>query len=50
MSADVMPEVPSQTEQGIMDDFLMKPFNEQQLVELLRQHIDRHARRRRGTG
>jgi CheY-like chemotaxis protein len=50
MSADVMPDIRGQTEQGIMDDFLMKPFNEQQLVELLRQHIDRHDRRRRSTG
>jgi signal transduction histidine kinase/CheY-like chemotaxis protein len=50
MSADVMPEARGQTEQGIMDDFLMKPFNEQQLVELLRLHIDRHDRRRRSAG
>jgi len=46
MSADVMPEGRGQSQQGLMDDFLMKPFNEQQLVELLRQHMDRHTRRR----
>jgi len=50
MSADVMPETRNQMQQGIMDDFLMKPFNEQQLVDLLRQHMDRYTRRRRTTG
>ncbi|HSC47301.1 MAG TPA: ATP-binding protein, partial [Gammaproteobacteria bacterium] len=47
MSADVMPDIRNQATQGLMDDFLMKPFNEQQLVDLLRQHIDRHERRTR---
>jgi FixJ family two-component response regulator len=32
-----------------MDDFLMKPFNEQQLVDLLHQHMRRHARKRRSA-
>jgi len=47
MSADVMPDMRNQAEQGIVDGFLMKPFNEQQLVDLLRQHIDRYNRRMR---
>ena len=50
MSADVMPDGRGQLHQGLMDDFLMKPFNEQQLVDLLHQHMRRHARRRQGTG
>jgi DNA-binding response OmpR family regulator len=28
-----------------MDDFLMKPFNEHQLVDLLRMHIERRQQR-----
>jgi signal transduction histidine kinase/CheY-like chemotaxis protein/streptogramin lyase len=50
MSADVLPEGKGQAQQGLMDGFLMKPFNEQQLVDLLRQHMDRHARKRRAAG
>ena len=49
MSADVMPETREQVQQGVMDDFLMKPFSEQQLVDLLRRHLDRHARLRRAN-
>ena len=47
MSADVMPETRSQVTQGVVDDFLMKPFAEQELVDKLRWHIDRHARKQR---
>jgi len=50
MSADAMPEGRGQLRQGLMDDFLMKPFNEQQLVDLLHQHMRRYARGRQGTG
>ena len=46
MSADVLPGGPGGPQQGLMDDFLMKPFNEHQLVDLLRQHLERHRRRR----
>jgi CheY-like chemotaxis protein len=46
MSADVLPTGSGAPQQDLMDDFLMKPFNEHQLVELLRMHIER--RRRRG--
>ena len=46
MSADVLPGGQGGPQQGLMDDFLMKPFNENQLVELLRQHLERHRRRR----
>ena len=45
MSADVLPENRGQMQKGLMDDFLMKPFNEQHLVDLLHQHMRRHARR-----
>ena len=48
MSADVLPGGPGGPQQGLMDDFLMKPFNEQQLVDLLRMHIERYRRRREG--
>ena len=47
MSADVMPETRNQMQQGIMDDFIMKPFSEQELVDKLRWHLDRHVRKRR---
>ena len=47
MSADVMPETRKQLD-GVMDDFLVKPFSEQELVEKLRWHLDRHARKKRG--
>jgi DNA-binding response OmpR family regulator len=33
--------------QGLVDDFVMKPFTEQELVDKLRWHLDRHARKRR---
>ena len=46
MSADVMPETRQQLE-GLMDDFLVKPFSEQDLVDKLRWHLDRHARKKR---
>ena len=49
MSADVMPETQGQVTRGLMDDFLMKPFNEHQLVELLRQHLDRHQRKHKSA-
>jgi CheY-like chemotaxis protein len=47
MSADVMPETRAQVVQGLVDDFVMKPFTEQELVDKLRWHLDRHARKRR---
>jgi CheY-like chemotaxis protein len=47
MSADVLPGGQGGPQQGLMDDFLMKPFNEHQLVELLRQHLARRERRHR---
>ncbi|HEV2110144.1 MAG TPA: ATP-binding protein [Gammaproteobacteria bacterium] len=47
MSADVMPETRKQLD-GVMDDFLVKPFSEQELVDKLRWHLDRHARKKRG--
>ncbi|MGE5625787.1 MAG: two-component regulator propeller domain-containing protein [Bacillota bacterium] len=47
MSADVLPEGRGQISEGLMDDFLMKPFNEQQLMDLLREHVERHSRRQR---
>jgi|GEM_PF-2644329 len=50
MSADVLPGGPGGPQQGLMDDFLMKPFNEHQLVDLLRQHLERHRRRRYTAG
>ena len=43
MSADVMPETRKQVLAGIICDFLMKPFNEQQLIDTLRKHLERHA-------
>ena len=46
MSADVLPGGQGGPQQGLMDDFLMKPFNENQLVELLREHLERHRRHR----
>jgi signal transduction histidine kinase/CheY-like chemotaxis protein/streptogramin lyase len=48
MSADVMPETRKQVLEGVMDDFMVKPFTEQELVDKLRWHLDRHARRKRG--
>ena len=48
MSADVLPGGQGGPQQGLMDDFLMKPFNEHQLVDLLRMHMERHRRRRQG--
>lgn len=50
MSADVLPENREHLQKGLMDDFLMKPFNEQQLVDLLHQHMRRHARRQQDAG
>ena len=50
MSADVLPEGRGQIREGLMDDFLMKPFNEQQLMRLLHQHLGRHARGRHSAG
>jgi signal transduction histidine kinase/CheY-like chemotaxis protein/sugar lactone lactonase YvrE len=50
MSADVLPGGQNGPQQGLMDDFLMKPFNEHQLVNLLRTHIERHRRRGRTAG
>ncbi len=47
MSADVMPETRNQIQQGIMDDFIMKPFSEQELVDKLRWHLDRRTRKER---
>ena len=47
MSADVMPETRKQVMDGMMDDFLVKPFTEQELVDKLRWHLDKHARKRR---
>lgn len=47
MSADVMPETRNQMQQGITDDFIMKPFSEQELVDKLRWHLDRHMRKKR---
>jgi two-component system sensor histidine kinase BarA len=49
MSADVLPVGIGAPPQGLMDDFLMKPFNEHQLVDLLRMHIERRHRRGRAT-
>jgi len=48
MSADVMPETRQQLE-GVMDDFLVKPFSEQELVDKLRWHLDRHSRKNRSV-
>ncbi len=48
MSADVMPETRKLVMEGVMDDFMVKPFTEQELVDKLRWHLDRHARRKRG--
>ena len=48
MSADVMPETRKQVMEGVMDDFLVKPFSEQELVDKLRWHMDRHTRKKRG--
>jgi signal transduction histidine kinase/ActR/RegA family two-component response regulator len=48
MSADVMPETRKQVMEGVMDDFLVKPFSEQELVDKLRWHLDRHTRKKRG--
>jgi signal transduction histidine kinase/CheY-like chemotaxis protein len=45
MSADVLPTGSAAPQQGLMDDFLMKPFNEHQLVDLLRMHIERRQQR-----
>jgi CheY-like chemotaxis protein len=50
MSADVLPIGQGGPQQGLMDDFLMKPFNEHQLVNLLRTHIERHRRRALAVG
>lgn len=47
MSADVMPETRKQVMEGIMDDFMVKPFSEQELVDKLRWHLDRHHRKKR---
>lgn len=47
MSADVMPETRKQVLEGVMDDFLVKPFSEQELVDKLRWHLDRHLRKKR---
>lgn len=47
MSADVMPETRKQVMEGIMDDFMVKPFSEQELVDKLRWHLDRHLRKKR---
>ena len=49
MSADVMPETRNQVLEGIMDDFMVKPFSEQELVDKLRWHLDRHHRKKRTT-
>ncbi|HET7175529.1 MAG TPA: two-component regulator propeller domain-containing protein [Gammaproteobacteria bacterium] len=49
MSADVMPETRKQVMEGIMDDFMVKPFSEQELVDKLRWHLDRHHRKKRTT-
>ena len=49
MSADVMPETRTQVLEGLMDDFMVKPFSEQELVDKLRWHLDRHSRKRRST-
>ncbi|HEX4299420.1 MAG TPA: two-component regulator propeller domain-containing protein [Gammaproteobacteria bacterium] len=46
MSADVLPGGQGGPQQGLMDDFLMKPFNEHQLIELLRTHIERRRQGR----
>ena len=48
MSADVMPETRKLVMEGVMDDFMVKPFTEQELVDKLRWHLDRHARKKRG--
>ena len=50
MSADVLPGGPGGPLQGLMDDFLMKPFNEHQLVDLLRNHLERHRHKRHVAG
>jgi signal transduction histidine kinase/ligand-binding sensor domain-containing protein/CheY-like chemotaxis protein len=50
MSADVLPGGQDGPQQGLMDDFLMKPFNEHQLVDLLRQHLERFRRRQQAAG
>ena len=50
MSADVLPTGQGAPQQGLMDDFLMKPFNEHQLVDLLRMHIERRRRRGQTAG
>lgn len=49
MSADVMPETRTQVLEGLMDDFMVKPFSEQELVDKLRWHLDRYSRKRRST-
>lgn len=49
MSADVMPETRKQVLEGVMDDFLVKPFSENELVDKLRWHLDRHLRKKRST-
>jgi FixJ family two-component response regulator len=49
MSADVMPETRKQVLAGIICDFLMKPFNEQQLIDTLRRHLERHAHKLRSA-
>ncbi len=46
MSADVMPETRRQVLGGLMNDFLVKPFTEQELVDMLHRHLERHARGR----
>jgi CheY-like chemotaxis protein len=50
MSADVLPGGPGGPQQGLMDDFLMKPFNEHQLVDLLRNHMERYRHRQHAAG
>ena len=50
MSADVLPGGQGGPQQGLMDDFLMKPFNEHQLVDLLRMHIERRRNQGRAAG
>ena len=49
MSADVMPETRNQVLEGLMDDFMVKPFSEQELVDKLRWHLDRYNRKIRTT-
>ena len=47
MSADAMPETRRQVLAGIMSDFLVKPFTEQELVDMLRKHGESHRQRLR---